>query len=241
MSCGLVLLSGTPLRVIYYNAEAAQILTWPEDPRKVSALDRVIEGKLRPMVEAEGMSACTTNRFLSGRRQYVCRTGSLTIPGAMLSQSQSDSGRIVTALLERDDTIHVDSCPDAHFFHLTAREIETGKLLAIGLTNKEIGLRMDVSPNTVKTYLRSIMIKTGASTRSGIVGKLLEASENGAYYRAQRRGGTQEGSSGTDVSDRTKPESASPGTVRELFRIMVRDDRNIVGSGAVWRARTAGA
>ena len=35
---------------------------------------------------------------------------------------------------------------------------------------------MNISPNTVKSFLRIIMIKMGAGTRSGIVGKLLEYS-----------------------------------------------------------------
>jgi DNA-binding CsgD family transcriptional regulator len=40
-----------------------------------------------------------------------------------------------------------------------------------GLTNKEIGQRMNISPNTVKAFLKLIMMKMGVSTRSGIIGK----------------------------------------------------------------------
>ena len=42
-----------------------------------------------------------------------------------------------------------------------------------GLTSKEIAREMDISPYTVKTYVRLVMIKMGVTTRSGIVGKLV--------------------------------------------------------------------
>ena len=58
-------------------------------------------------------------------------------------------------------------------FNLTQREREAVELLVQGLTSKEIANRMRISPNTVKAFLRLVMIKTGVSTRSGIVGKLL--------------------------------------------------------------------
>ena len=42
-----------------------------------------------------------------------------------------------------------------------------------GLSSKEIANRMNVSPNTVKAFLRLIMIKTGVSSRSAVVGKIM--------------------------------------------------------------------
>ena len=42
-----------------------------------------------------------------------------------------------------------------------------------GLSSKEIANRMDVSPNTVKTFLRLIMIKMGVSSRAAIVAKVI--------------------------------------------------------------------
>jgi DNA-binding CsgD family transcriptional regulator len=56
--------------------------------------------------------------------------------------------------------------------HLTPREQETVRLLANGFTNKEIAARMGVSVNTVKAFLRSVMLKLGVTTRAGIVGRL---------------------------------------------------------------------
>jgi DNA-binding CsgD family transcriptional regulator len=47
-------------------------------------------------------------------------------------------------------------------------------LLANGLTNKEISARMGVSVNTVKAFVRSVMLKLGVTTRAGIVGRLVQ-------------------------------------------------------------------
>jgi Bacterial regulatory proteins, luxR family len=48
------------------------------------------------------------------------------------------------------------------------------EFLLSGLSSKEIADRMKISPNTVKATLRVVMIKMGVSTRSGIVGKIIQ-------------------------------------------------------------------
>jgi len=58
-------------------------------------------------------------------------------------------------------------------FNLTRRERGALEYLMQGLSSKEIATRMDVSPNTVKAFLRLIMIKMGVSSRSAIVGKII--------------------------------------------------------------------
>jgi len=56
-------------------------------------------------------------------------------------------------------------------YHLTSREQQVLMYLLEGLTSKQIAERMKISANTVKVFLRLIMIKMGVSTRAGIVGK----------------------------------------------------------------------
>jgi len=51
---------------------------------------------------------------------------------------------------------------------------EALEYLIQGLTSKEIAERMHISVNTVKAFLRLIMVKMGVTTRSGIVGMLFE-------------------------------------------------------------------
>lgn len=49
---------------------------------------------------------------------------------------------------------------------LTEREMEIAELAAVGLTNKEIGERLFISPNTIKTQLKSIFEKLGVNSRA---------------------------------------------------------------------------
>ncbi|MBN2392943.1 MAG: hypothetical protein JXR84_19585 [Anaerolineae bacterium] len=49
---------------------------------------------------------------------------------------------------------------------LSEREIEIVELVAAGLTNREIAVRIYLSPNTVKVHLRNIFTKTGVSSRT---------------------------------------------------------------------------
>jgi NarL family two-component system response regulator LiaR len=49
---------------------------------------------------------------------------------------------------------------------LTEREQEVLQLLVEGLSNSDIGDRLEISPHTVKNHLRSIYTKLGVSTRT---------------------------------------------------------------------------
>ncbi len=49
---------------------------------------------------------------------------------------------------------------------LTAREIEVMRLVAEGLTNKQIAERLGISPSTVDTHIQSIYNRLDISSRS---------------------------------------------------------------------------
>ena len=49
---------------------------------------------------------------------------------------------------------------------LTAREVDVLRLLAQGLTNKQIAEQLVLSPKTVNSHLASIFRKTDVSTRA---------------------------------------------------------------------------
>jgi len=51
-------------------------------------------------------------------------------------------------------------------FGLTVREVEVLKLLAAGLTNREIAEKLIVTSNTIGTHVKSIYAKTGCSNRA---------------------------------------------------------------------------
>ena len=107
--------------------------------------------------------------FRIGKDTYNCR--------AFLMQSQNEDAEAMIAFhMQRDTSVPNAIEIVASQYHLTDREQEVLRGIAIGLTSKETAERMNISPNTVKSFLRIIMIKMGAATRSGIVGKLLEYS-----------------------------------------------------------------
>jgi DNA-binding CsgD family transcriptional regulator len=57
----------------------------------------------------------------------------------------------------------------AHRFNLTPSEEKVFREVVQGLTNKEIGTRLQISPRTVQTHLSSIMAKLNLENRSQIV------------------------------------------------------------------------
>ena len=88
--------------------------------------------------------------------------------------STNRSRLILTALvLERIVQGRLDTSEIARRFGLTPREQEMTELLMLGLSSKEIATRMSISPNTVKAFLRLVMSKMGATSCSGVVGKIL--------------------------------------------------------------------
>ncbi len=166
---GLILLDSS-LKPTYCNSEAFTIFAYPNQPAKTPNAEfsrsiRSIVGK-KPGVDD---FPTTTTHFVSGRRRYLCRT--------FVLEPESNGGSTPTAAI----TVERDSVPldVVARFQLTDREIEAVMHLADGLTSKEIAQRMNISPNTVKTFLRLVMIKMGVTTRSGVIGKLV----HGAHFR----------------------------------------------------------
>ena len=80
----------------------------------------------------------------------------------------ADAWLVATA--SRDD---VDVDLDGHE-PLTARELEVLELLAQGLPNKAIGLRLGISDQTVKFHVASICGKLGATNRTDAARRALK-------------------------------------------------------------------
>lgn len=59
-----------------------------------------------------------------------------------------------------------DSAQDRTLSGLTAREAELLALLAEGLSNDEIGVRLGIESNTVRTHMSNIYAKLGVNSRS---------------------------------------------------------------------------
>jgi DNA-binding CsgD family transcriptional regulator len=158
-------LADIDFRPVYANDAALRILNYP---RELAGEDGV------PPVHARLQSIFTSSQvtmdlpasgFVSGRRRYVCR------PFMVEAAGRPPMAAFVIERRSRD-LLHLGEIGPR--FHLSRRECETVQHLVLGLTTKEVARRMGVSPNTVKQFVRLVMSKMGVTTRSGIVGKLID-------------------------------------------------------------------
>jgi DNA-binding CsgD family transcriptional regulator len=165
---GFVLLDSS-MNPILVNPAAAQILAYPQKPERQKDLGSYLTSKIHSTIlfDQASKGSAVVSRFQSGRRTYRCRSFQVN------SMSDESSQGALAVLLERASGRSAAVAQLSERFHLTAREQEVAQFLLQGLTSKEIGIRMQISPNTVKAFLRLIMMKMGCSTRSGIVGKAL--------------------------------------------------------------------
>lgn len=161
-----VLLLDAQARPVHFNAESASILGYPKQLRHIPSLGAVlpaINGQL-----GSPSSAAPSNKFTSGRRQYVCRV--------FLLDSNKTNSRVqpkYVVVLERVACApQVDVSRWSEQYQLTTRERETVEHVLQGLSTKEIATKMSISPSTVKTFLKLIMMKVGTSSRTGIIAKI---------------------------------------------------------------------
>jgi DNA-binding CsgD family transcriptional regulator len=117
-----------------------------------------------------GVSAVRA-RFRKGKSRYSCRAYVVEPRDGALKQP------IVALFLQKDMSIDDAVSQVAAEYALTEREQEAVRGISMGLTSKELAVRMAISPNTVKAFLRLIMIKMGVTTRAGIVAKILDHME----------------------------------------------------------------
>jgi DNA-binding NarL/FixJ family response regulator len=162
---GLVLLDSS-LKPLAFDRGAAAILDYANQLAIPEEVLRVIRSR-----KPADLSAVKTI-FHRGKNDYICRAYMVESEVGFLAEP------IVALHLERDSTISNAMNEAAAKYNLTEREQEALKGISTGLTNKELAERMNISPNTVRAFLRLIMVKMGVTTRSGIVAKILQDRHN---------------------------------------------------------------
>jgi DNA-binding NarL/FixJ family response regulator len=168
---GLIVVDAS-LSVLASNAEALQILTFPERPETIHYLDSWIANKVRSSILKKNSSSRVVEEFHSAKRTYLCRSFPLNV-GKTRKNGSGESAGMLVVMLERKSNEATTIAEIALRYGLTAREKETVQFLVEGFTSKEIAQRMKISPNTVKAFIRLIMVKMDVSTRSGIIGKIV--------------------------------------------------------------------
>ncbi len=164
MSMPGLLLLGPQKDLVASNTEAINILCYPDKPGKGRQLSALVAGKIPMELLHAAPQERTIAEFISGRRRYICTGHSLDVAGA--------SKGTTAILLERVSSPEVTLYGISKKYNLTAREREAMGHLLRGLTSKEIAQEMNISPNTVKAFLRLVMTKMGVSTRAGLIGRV---------------------------------------------------------------------
>ncbi len=163
------LLLDTSLNLIASNPEAVQILSYPSKPDRIKQLSVFLADRVRTALADSSPDGHGAKEYQSGRRRYICRKFEIDCNGRYTPQPA------LAMIFERAATPDLALEEIVRQFNLTQRERETVELLVQGLTTKEIAGRLSISPNTVKAFVRIVMVKMGVSTRSGIVGRLTGA------------------------------------------------------------------
>lgn len=176
LAAGFLLLD-VSLRPIYVSEEALAILAYPGVAPKNGSFGTFLQSRIRSLLLSQGnRNGFSASKFLkevaSGKRCYQLRAFT------MRSNPGIERGPAIALLLERSQQAAVNLENVARKFRLTQRERETVEFLNQDLSTKQIASRMNISPNTAKAFLRSVMIKVGAENRTGIMGKILRLSKD---------------------------------------------------------------
>ena len=165
---GFVLLDST-LHPVLLNRSAAEILSYPLKPVAQKGQNSPMAERVRIILVASPPNGGSpiVSEFRSGKRLYHCHTFRVD------AQTKEYSQLSLAVIFDRRSPASQSLRQAAQQYHLTIREQQVLEYLLKGLTSKEIADRMSISTNTVKAFLRLIMIKMDVSTRSGILGKAI--------------------------------------------------------------------
>jgi DNA-binding CsgD family transcriptional regulator len=167
------LLLDAGMNLIASNDPALQILCFPSEADRIKQPKVFLSDRVRnALIDHRNQDGPTfVKEFRSGKRRYICKSFQVDCNGRATPVQPA-----YAVLLERDAAASSGLSEISDQFDLTLRERETVEFLLQGLTSKEIATRMNISPNTVKAFLRLVMVKMKVSTRSGIAGKIAGSS-----------------------------------------------------------------
>jgi DNA-binding CsgD family transcriptional regulator len=165
-----ILLTDLSLRVAAIDTGAAAILADSNGSERrdiiMAALPEEVIRKLRGQPATELHDRTISFRVAKGN--YVCRV-SVLHP----CESRLGAQTMLALHLYRDTDVREEIDRFAAEYDLTERERQTLLGIANGLTSKEIAERLNISPNTVKSFLRLMMVKIGVARRGEIISKVL--------------------------------------------------------------------
>jgi DNA-binding CsgD family transcriptional regulator len=149
----------------------------------LTALSRERRGEFGPVLPLADMVArelrdlmfSFQNDDIANTSVYFSVDSSTYTARAFHLEPQNGFGRSLIVLYLSKDVSAEDSLGLTAFeYRLTARERETLLGMVMGLTNKELAQRMDISPSTAKAFVRMVMAKMGVTKRAAVVARVFE-------------------------------------------------------------------
>jgi len=184
---GLILLDAA-LRPIASDEGAARILVSHNCGRVQNGSQPPLPPEVMNCIRTRiaGDTTSATVHFMAGNRRCKCRVYGLT-PQDLLSPS------VIAVHMETEADLNDPIAEIAAEYDLTDREREALKGIALGLTTKELATFMKIKDNTVKAFVRLIMLKLGVQNRTAIMARILERTEgkpgNGKWPNRERTNG----------------------------------------------------
>ena len=129
----------------------------------------VADSKAAPVLWGMGINEAEALRFLQAGARGVLRRSSE--PETLVTCLRSVTNG--NTWLEDGIFAEVERSPYLRRAQLTPREVEVARLVARGLTNKQIGQALFVSERTAENHVQHILIKLGFSNRSQIAAWLV--------------------------------------------------------------------
>ncbi len=111
----------------------------------------------------------TNGTFVDGRRVdagIVPLGASIELGDARLVLTDAETAEGMRAAMASKEAAELD---------LTARQVDIARLVAVGLTNGEIGERLGISPRTVTSHLDHIYTRLAIGSRAALVSRLAQA------------------------------------------------------------------
>jgi PAS domain S-box-containing protein len=114
---------------------------------------------------------------LSGERKYVRADGSV-VRVEYAAYAEEITGRrlglFVSQIVDEEDQNGIEpEVVAANGEGLSPREGEVVRLVALGMTSRQIAEELTVSTETVRTHIRNALAKTGTRTRAQLVAKVM--------------------------------------------------------------------
>jgi DNA-binding CsgD family transcriptional regulator len=166
-----IVLTTPSLNFLFANAEAMRILSDGVSSRLPPR--EPVERKIRELAQPFNLRAPFVTDFRSGKRHYLCWAFPLDASSDIMPPTGGNRpGFAFLFLRSLIGTINFEYA--ARYYNLTPREQTAVTLLVQGLPYKEIASQMGVSLNTVRAFLRLVMGKVRATTRTELIKKMLD-------------------------------------------------------------------